>query len=510
MKTNRLLPILFLFSISVSAQHFEFQKHKINYKLSYEMLKMKSEQDIGMVGIGADLFVFKKIPDLYITLNSYSAMTGERPGLISFGMGVGYRQPLFDSRLALDAGIFVGGGGGGGAPDGGGLITRGHLNLAYNFRKFSVFAGYSRLDFPTGNMGGNNLNFGVSLHSIFGTAHRAAETSGEFMEKLKNSRFRMTLLGMRYMQFAQGPFGPGNNDPAGNIQLVGVELDKFITDKFYAALKLNGAVTGGIDGYMNYLIGFGFEQPLWTRHLTLDAQLLGGPSGGGAIDSGGGATLQGGIGLRAHLGNEFELKANLGQSYAPGGNFSGTFLEFGLSKNFNFISPEESQTGIYRMSRGEKLHGFGLELMNRAYFPPRKLDKGGNPYDDFFNLIGFQASMNLGKHFRALGSTYWAYQGSYGAYAEGWLGMRYHYPFATGWDASVQFLGGAAGGGGISLGSGLAFQYGLGITKEINDNWGIFLNGGRMQGLSGNFKPYYIDIGLKYNFLQLSRDGNAD
>src|SRR5690606_14896970 len=188
-----------------------FRKHKVNYKLSYEMLKMNSEKDIGMAGIGADLFVFEKLPNLYITLNSYSAMTGERPGLISFGMGVGYLQPLFDSRVALDAGVFVGGGGGGGAPDGGGLITRGHLNLAYNFDKLSVLAGYSRLDSPTGTMGGNNLNFGISLHSLFDTAQRTTETSGEFIEKMKSSRFRMTLLGMRYMQFSEGSFEPGNN-----------------------------------------------------------------------------------------------------------------------------------------------------------------------------------------------------------------------------------------------------------------------------------------------------------
>lgn len=502
---STLLLLSFLSVFILNAQDVEFKKQKINYKLSYEMLQMKSEKDIGMIGIGADLFVFEKLPNLYITLNSYSAMTGQRPGLISFGMGVGYLQPFFDERISLDTGIFVGGGGGGGAPDGGGLITRGHLNLAYNFNQFSVFAGYSRLDFPTGDMGGNNLNFGITLHSIFDAANHSTVSSSEFIEKLRTSRFRINLLGMRYMHFSEGPFGPDNNSKAENIQLVGVEIDKFLTDKFYAALKLNGAVTGGIDGYMNYLIGLGFEQPLGTKKLTLDAQLLGGPSGGGNIDSGGGATLQGGIGLRAHLGNEFELKANVGHSYAPGGNFSGTFLEFGLSKNFNFLSPQDDKKGIYKLKKEEKIHGFGLELMNRTYFSPRKFDKNNRKYDEFFNLIGFQASKDLGEHFRALGSTYWAYQGSYGAYAEGWLGLQYTYPFAKDWNANAQFLGGAAGGGGISLGSGLAFQYGLGISKEFNDNWGIFLSGGKMQGLKGNFKPYFIDLGLKYSFRQVAK-----
>lgn len=503
------IPSLFLcafLSLQLSAQNVEFENHKVNYKLSYETLKMKSEKDIGMVGIGADLFIFDKAPNLYVTLNSYSALTGERPGLISFGMGIGYVQPLFNSPFSLDAGVFVGGGGGGGAPDGGGLITRGHLNLAYNFKSFSIFAGYSRLDFPTGDMGGNNLNFGITLNSFFDTARRLPESSDTFglNDKMNQSRFRMTLMGTRYMRFDEGPFAPGSNKKAKDIQLVGVEIDKFLNENFYAALKLSGAITGGVDGYMSYLVGLGFEQTLWTKSLTLDAQLLGGPSGGGGIDSGGGATLQGSLGLRAYLGNGFELKASAGQSYAPAGNFSGTFLEFGLSKNFNFISPQNKDENPYSLKPGEKLHGFGLEAMNRTYFTPNGLDKNNNAYDEFFNLIGFRVSKDLNKSFRALGSTYWAYQGSYGAYAEGWLGLQYYYPFAEGWEAQAQLLGGAAGGGGIDLGSGLSFQYGLGLTREIDDHWKIELSGGKMQGFRGNFKPYFIDFGVKYTFLQVS------
>ncbi|MFA7687968.1 MAG: hypothetical protein WCY25_08890 [Moheibacter sp.] len=495
-----------LISIQGFAQNIEFENHRVNYKLSHEILRMDNEEDLGMVGIGADLFIFDKFPNLYVTLNSYSALTGERPGLISFGMGVGYLQSLFDTPLELDAGIFVGGGGGGGAPDGGGLITRGHVNLAYNFNQFSLFAGYSRMDFPTGSMGGNNLNFGLSIHSFFDTAKKSPETNSETVtESMNRSRFRVSLLGMRYMDFAKGPFPPGSHSKADNIQLVGVEVDKFLSRNFYAALKLNGAVTGGIDGYMNYLIGFGYEQPLGTDKLTLDAQILGGPSGGGGIDSGGGATLQAGIGLRAHLGNEFEIKASAGQSYAPGGTFSGTFLEFGLSKNFRFLYPKDKTANVYSLQKGDKLHGFGLELLNRTYFSPDKRDKNDRPYDKIFNLIGFQASKDLGKNFHALGSTYWAYQGSYGAYAEGWLGLRYAYPFANTWRAYAQFLGGAAGGGGIDLGSGLAFQYGLGIEKAISNHWGLSLSAGKMQGFKGNFNPAFIDFGVKYSFLQVSK-----
>ncbi len=510
MKNNLSLLFCILLCLKLAAQNVEFKTHKLNYKLSYEMLKMKGEPDIGMAGIGTDLFIFEKLPNLYLTLNSYSAITGERPGLISFGAGLGYVQPLFDSPLAVDAGIFIGGGGGANAPDGGGLITREHLNLSYSFKNFSVFGGYSRLDFPTGNMGSNNINFGVSLSSFFDTAQQLTGNLDvyELNSEIKKSRFRFNLLGTRYLHFSEGPTFSAKKDK--NIQLVGVEIDRFINDKFYAALKLNGAVTGGVDGYMSYLIGFGFEQSLWTGSLALDTQVLGGPSGGGGIASGGGGTLQGSLGLRAHLGNEYELKAALGQTIAPEGNFNGTFFELGLSKNFNFISPQKNQNTPYSLKLNEKLHGFGLEILNRTYFPPTGLDKNGDEYDKLFNLIGFQISKRLNKNFAALGSTYWAYQGSYGAYAEGWLGLRYIYPFNANWVVQAQFLGGAAGGGGIDLGSGLAFQYGAGLARAIDENWKISLNGGKIHGLHGNFKPYFIDLGVNYSFFQVTKNKMID
>lgn len=496
----------FILFLHVPAQEVEFRKHKVSYKLSYETLKMKGEKDIGMAGIGADLFIFEKLPNLYLTLNSYSAVAGDRPGLISFGMGAGYVQPLFDSGFALDGGIFIGGGGGANAPDGGGLITREHLNLVYRFGNFSVFGGYSRMDFPTGSMGGNNLNFGLSLFSSFDTAHEASDPGAD--TETKKSKFRFTMLGTRYLGFSEGPFQPSSsaNTKKNNPQLIGIEIDKFINDRFYAALKLNGAVTGGIDGFMNYLIGLGYEQPLGGNALSLDIQGLLGPSGGGAADTGGGLIVQGNLGLRANFGSGYGFKAGLGQSYAPEGNFNGTFFELGLTKSFSLISPESNQADRpYRLKPGEKLHGFGFEFLNRTYFPPNALDKNHKEYDGFFNLLGFQLSKELNKNFSMLGSTYWAYQGSYGAYAEGWLGIEYNWPFAEKWFFDTRLLGGAVGGGGISLGSGLAFQYGAGLGRKVSGAWNISLNAGRMQGLKGNFRPYFLDLGIAYQFGQVSK-----
>ncbi|MCE5177619.1 MAG: hypothetical protein LLF81_00565 [Porphyromonadaceae bacterium] len=509
-----ILLLFFLFSVTLHVTGQESDGMEVNlikqplrFRSSYELLKMSREPDLGMLGMGADFFIVDKLPNLYFTINTYSAIIGTRPGLITFGTGAGYVQPLFRSPLSLDAGIFVGGGGGGGAPDGGGLITRLHLNLSYSIKQVSLFGGYSRLDFPNGDIGGNNFNVGLTLSTQFSTARRSgtASMAADFEDTLdKESKFRVQITGQNYIKFAGRPTFP-SNIPApkeGEISLVGIELDHFFHNKWYAALKLHGAVAGGIDGYMSYLVGLGFEQALGTDRLTLDTQLLAGPSGGGGIASGGGGIIQGSVGLRALLGNAYGIKAAIGQTITPGGEFNGTLLELGLSKNFQFASTgSDRQKTAYRLKDTDRLHEFGFELLNRTYYPSTKsIDKNGSPYDRAFNLMGLVVSKKLNHHFDILGATYWAYQGSYGAYAEGLLGVGYRYGWTPSWKFRAQVLGGAAGGGGIDTGNGLVFQYSAGLAHQINQNWGFSIGAGQMVGVKGNFKPIFTDIGIIYRF----------
>src|SRR5690554_4972945 len=503
-----LLLIVILASQDVSAQSVTFKQRPLRFRASYETLKMKNEPNLGMLGLGADFFIVDKLPNFYLSLNSYSAIVGERPGLITFGTGAGYIKPLFNSPLLFDVGLYLGGGGGGGAPDGGGLITRGHLNLVLQLGNASVFGGYSRLDFPTGEMGSHNFNIGLSLSSVFRPAHFVGETAPKpdgFESPINKSKFRINISAQNYLKFAGIPTFQ-NEFPApgeGEIYLLGVELDQFFYENWYAALKLHGAVAGGIDGYMSYLVGLGYEQPLGSDRFLLDAQLLAGPSGGGNVATGGGAIVQGALGFRAALGTSYSIKAALGQTLSPGGSFNGSFLELGLGKSFHFISSQNGGEGRYSMRPTDRSHQFGFEIQNRTYFSPDLLDKNGNPYDKAFNLLGFQLSKRIHRNFDVLGATYWAYQGSYGAYAEGLLGLGYRQGISDDWMFRAQVLAGAAGGGGINLGSGMVFQYSAGMERLLNDKWGLTFGVGQMRGIRGNFMPIFADLGIGYRFTKI-------
>ncbi|HLW49489.1 MAG TPA: hypothetical protein VKZ78_00835 [Sphingobacteriaceae bacterium] len=105
-----LLLIVILASQDVSAQSVTFKQRPLRFRASYETLKMKNEPNLGMLGLGADFFIVDKLPNFYLSLNSYSAIVGERPGLITFGTGAGYIKPLFNSPLLFDVGLYLGGG----------------------------------------------------------------------------------------------------------------------------------------------------------------------------------------------------------------------------------------------------------------------------------------------------------------------------------------------------------------------------------------------------------------
>lgn len=508
------LLLFFLFSLSslVTGQErdrpqISLIKQPLRYRFSYEQLKMSGEPDLGMLGMGADFFIIDKLPHLYLSINSYSAIVGQRPGLITFGAGMGYLQPLFQSPLSIDAGLFAGGGGGGGAPDGGGLITRGHINLSYKMKHVSLFGGYSRLDFPTGEMGSDNFNAGLTLSTQFRTARKTGDSSmadGEVAPLDKTSTFRAQVTGQNYINFAGSPTSgsKGTQPGGGDISLVGIELDHFFDNKWYAALKLHGAMAGGIDGYMSYLVGLGFEQKLGSDRLILDTQVLAGPSGGGGVATGGGGIVQATVGLRAPLWNTYGIKASIGQTFTPWGQFNGTFMELGLSQTFRFLSTtNKGKKNAYQLKESERLSEFGFELLNRTYYSsPDGVDKNGDPYESAFNLLGFQVSKNIHPHFDLLGATYWAYQGAYGAYAEGLLGLLYKYAWTTSWEFRAKVLGGAAGGGGIDLGSGLVYQYGAGLVYQMHPNWGLSIGAGQMRGVKGSFTPLFTDIGIIYRF----------
>lgn len=501
-----LTPLFILLFFCVEAQEYSVEVFPNRYRFSWETVSMSTEEDLGFVGIGYDLFhLVNGSSKVYVGVNSYSAMSGIRPGLITLGMSAGWSPQIFKNDFFLDLGAFVGGGGGGGADDGGGLILRPHLVLEKRIQNLGLRVGISRIDFPTGNISGNQINFGLTINgeNYFKVANTTYLKFSS--EKLKSNKLRVAIVGTQYFNLNEGSV-PHKPDVE-KVGLIGAQFERNFSAYSYGILKLNGAFSGGTDGYMSIFVGAGGKLPLLRNRLNLEGRFLFGPTGGGGIESGGGATAQAEGGLSVILGNGYDLKVMTGKTFSPWGPFSTNHLEIAVGKSFNRLFPSKSTREIkeFNVDRNAyKINHMAFSVYNRTYFPPQTTDKSGEIYYlSSFNLLGFEIQKFISEQWSINGGTVWAYQGDYGAYAEGLLGMTYHQPVFESWCLTFKGMFGAAGGGNIDLGGGLLFEYAVGLERSLNDKWDLFINGGKTEPLEGNFNPFSIDVGIKFHINQL-------
>ena len=497
--------IFLFFSFFSFSQEYSVEKFPNRVRLSWETVSMSTEADLGFVGIGFDLFrLVKNTNTIYVGVNSYSAVTGIRPGLITLGMSAGWNPRLTKSGLFLDVGGFLGGGGGGGADDGGGLIVRPHLDLEQRFGTVGFRLGVSRIDFPSGGISGNQVNVGLTLNGNNYFKVKDSEYRFVKSEDLAEGRLRVAMVGTSYFNLKEGSV-PGKPEIS-KVGLLGMQLEADINNYFYGLLKLNGALAGGTDGYMSIFLGAGGRLPVFKNIMNLESRVLMGPTGGGGIESGGGATVQAEAGVSFLLGRGYDLKIMAGKTFSPWGPFDTNHVEIGLGKSFARLKPKAGTSYKDEFNVNSKeyyVNDLALSIYNRTYFPPDALNKNGVPYLSSFNSLGFEIQKYLGKKFSLNAGTVWAYQGDYGAYAEGLLGATYYQPVFNKTNVSFKVMVGAAGGGAIDLGEGLLFEYAIGLERELSDRWDFLIHVGQTQPFEGNFNPISLDIGLKFHVCQL-------
>ena len=496
---------ILLVTLKINAQEYSVQVFPNRYRLSWETVSMDTEADLGFVGIGFDLFnLVKNNNTIYVGINSYSAVTGIRPGLITLGMSAGWSPRLTKSGLYLDLGAFVGGGGGGGAADGGGLIVRPHLDLEQRFGNLGIRFGVSRIDFPTGEITGNQVNVGISYTGNNYFKVQPSSFKKISSEQLDTSPLRVAIVGTQYFNLKEGSVPSKPN--VSNVGLVGFQIERIINPYFYGMLKLNGAYSGGTDGYMSIFVGAGGKLPVIRNYVNLESRLLFGPTGGGGVESGGGATAQAEVGLTFLLGKGYDLKVMTGKTWSPWGPFDTNHVEVGVGKSFDRLFPKKLDKEVKGFNIDSKeflVNHMAFSVYNRTYFPPDATTKSGTPYLSSFNSLAFEIQKYIGERFSINGGTVWAYQGEYGAYAEGLLGATYYQPIFNKTKLSIKAMFGAAGGGDIDLGGGLLFQYALGLERNLSEKWDFLLHVGKVQPLEGNFTPISVDFGLKFHINQL-------
>lgn len=267
----------------------------------------------------------------YLFVEAAGAMEGQSDGYAELLAGVGYRVPLFGRRIHLVGSIAGGGAGGGQVDTGGGAVGKARIGLDYDFMpalKLGVEAG--RLE-SAGKFGADfyGLTLGYRMGEI-GTGGGKAWQGGEGTHLAK-----WRLVGTQHTDFAAAR-KTGN---AQNLSLVGLKIEKFLTDAFYLTGQAFGAYAGDAGGYAAGLMGAGWEISLRDDgRLRFNAEVAAGAAGGGGVDVGGGAVIQPQVGLSWRFSHQLSARLEAGRINAFEGRLDSNVVGVGLS--YEFSRPE--------------------------------------------------------------------------------------------------------------------------------------------------------------------------
>lgn len=383
-------------------------------------------------------------------LETESAILGEYGGFYVFGLTSSLARQFANFHLSM--GGTLGSGGGAGAPDGDGIMWRAYSAAHYAITP-NIKAGFQGniIDFPSGDI--NSRHLSLSLQYIMPYQWKPQSTL---------SLYRVAVEPIFGMHLADARDAAPNR--TGSSIYAGIRFSQELSTHASGELQLAAAGYGPLDGYMNYSLGTKWKLPLSFGSVFARTHLA---SGGG-----GGANTQGGLAYHMSTGIEYGMiTASVGQWAAFQGGMRMPQFEVGLvselRSNFGFVRSGANSTNWaiddLNLRRIGVLGGVRRGTHNGV-------DKNGVPYAPMSSIfLGLYLPVEMGKiTLNAAGETLWAASGNYGAYAEGMFGGYLDVDFRKwlyGFNTSVTI----AGGGGIDVGNGTGFAFGVHAGYKVSD-----------------------------------------
>lgn len=452
-----------------------------------EQWRLPTDESVGV----ARLALRRRIGSfLAVGVDSYAAVRGSRGGFITLGVGGEALIPL-RGRTSLAAGLSLtaGGGRGGYQLSGGGLMAREQLGLRFTLPGAGALEiGASRVDFPNGGqIHSTQLYLGYSRSFSSRYAVDAADDgsgrwSGPALAASDRSSQQLSV-------FVQRLSGAGAQHGFG---LVGAEWRSDLGSGAYGRLEAAGAASGGSSGYMQILGGLGYRHALLPR-LAATVAASAGAGGGGGVDTGGGLLLEASIGVELRLTARDLVELSGTALKAPSASFSAHGLALRAEHRFG-AEPDAAKAG-----GGEgalEPHHVRVRFADQQYYA-RTRDWTSRPNREFGNL-GVQVDYFVNPAVYLSGQGLAAYAGRNGAYMIGLVGAGYHQRLGRRCYAELELLAGAAGGGGVEVGSGLVGQANAGLGCRGAAGFGVLASAGRLQARRGAFAANVLGLSVTY------------
>ena len=422
----------------------------------------------------------------YLGLQTWMATEGERGGFITLGFDGGYKYQIA-SNAFIDLGAYIGAGGGRGGYflSGGGLMLRPHISFLWSSSYgLDLGAGVSYVVFPSD---GTIESFQPFIQVSLPYEHRRKKSDiGTF----KLSGFKSMGMIARHVFVDDGVRNEFDNKQL-DFSLVGIEARAHLKDKLYLKVETEGAAQGESTGYMQILGGIGTEWKLYNS-MSLFSEFPIGGAGGGGVSTGGGLLLDLSAGVRSPITDDIYVEASIGHLNAPDGELSGETLALKIGycpSSFKDINSEPLNNVIFADTR-----------IRYAYQHYLKADDQWRSHHEDENVgnIGVQLDTFLSDQWYLTGQGFAAATGNAGAYMTGLIGLGYQFDVSKNLFFSSELLLGAAGGGGLRMGSGSVIQANFGGGIRLSEELDILLNLGHLNSFDGPFAADVIGLSFQH------------
>jgi len=439
-------------------------------KMAYESLYLPGSESMGMFGFGIERTLSENFSAGFGT---WMAVHGERGGFITIGIQGSGHIPIAKT-FELEGGAFVGAGGGRGGYtlSGSGLMIRAYAGLSANLEDLGrLGGGISYVDFPNGGMI-DSVQPVIFYFLPFG--YESSLADGMLLDESSLS------VVSRFLNVKSGVKNLSGNDQA-DLTLIGIVWRGYLDENWYVKFETEGAA-GGSPGYMQILLGSGLKVPL-TEKLSLDASVSLGGAGGGDVDTGGGLVFDVSGGIQYAITDH--LFAGVGVSWfqALDGDLEGFSPSIEIGSRFGGYAGKIDELPV-RVRVASQRYFDGADNW-RAHHADKDVDNLGIQFDYFPVPWAYVTGQGLA-----------AYGGDAGAYMIGLVGAGLHQQIAGPLFAEVEGLAGAAGGGGLNVGSGFVWQANAGIGYQFNEDVALMVTGGRINAVDGDFAANAIGLSL--------------
>ena len=406
----------------------------------------------------------------------YSSAYGDGGGAFFWGFEVTHRT-LITSRLSASLSGFIGGGGGASQVNGDG--TMGRLSILGDYELtpgWGLQAGMARI-----KVNGSAINDWATTLGVRFTPFKLSSTN-------RSADWGLRSASLRFSRYTFPNTLTRSAKRQNDLSLMGAEARFFASEAYEVFIGADGAASGS-DGYMQVQGGIRGRWPVGPVSFFGESSL--GFGGGGDVDTGGGFLVGAAIGAAFELTPYFDLEIAYRGQKAIDTQLSGHGININLSRVFNRYDDHGKSNKSQRWQIGL---GLSSQVPNDNYMKAGN-NKGIHPLMQETSIDLF-----LTENVYLTGNAQTTVNGGVAGFAIGLLGLGYEFELNDSWQLALEGHIGAAGGGGVDVGSGFIGGLRAEIDYLLSSKNAVSFGFGILKSNVGGMRIPIFQIGLKHKF----------